>query len=197
MAFFGNGSFFSTATHGAATNSTEVLRSICRGGAVPLAMFLGGVNYYGSYCYEVDQVDDAERTETNLLYMVGGFVSTFWNTNTTRTMLEVSMFAANEILLTTTANMGGYSYSRSIYSSNGYEIVRPVRNIPAIAVVSALLLLQVLAIVWLVYYNSSFPTWTATLDGLAMAKIGRELKDFGLSPLGVNDNTRAQMKKIG
>ncbi|KFX91101.1 hypothetical protein V490_06073 [Pseudogymnoascus sp. VKM F-3557] len=41
--------------------------------------------------------------------------------------------------------------------------------------------------IWLVIlaiYNSSFRTWTSTLDALAMAKVGSELKHLGLSPIG-------------
>lgn len=50
--------------------------------------------------------------------------------------------------------------------------------------VSLLIAIQVVGLVILANYNSSFPTWTPNLDALALAKVGTELKDLGLSPIG-------------
>ena len=75
--------------------------------------------------------------------------------------------------------------SRLIYSSPGYPISKPVRSIPGIAVISVLLGLQLAGLVWLAVYSSSAPTWTSTLNAVAMAEIGRQLEDVDISPLGV------------
>jgi hypothetical protein len=60
------------------------------------------------------------------------------------------MFFANEILLTTTATTTasqGYEYAQQIHFSSGYQILKPVRSIPGIAVISALLVLQMAALI--------------------------------------------------
>lgn len=191
LALFGNTSFFFTAANATKSNYVEVSRSICRSGAVPLAMFLRTVTDFRGGCYEVYGEEDVGRAEIMLLQLVAHFIFQFSNPSTARTILDISMFGANEILLTTTADSGGSAWSPAIYSSNGYEILKPVRSIPGIAVVSALLGLQVIAVILLVVYNSSLPTWTASLDAIVMAKMGTELKGLGLAPLGVHDKHEA------
>lgn len=201
LALFGNSSIIFTAMNATTTNATDVLKGICRSGAVPFGIFFDIVDPFPSACSMINRLDDADEERivgVSLRSLVATFVQDyFWNTNTTRTVLEVSMFAANEILLKTTADAGLVLLSRSIYSSNGYQVFKPVKSIAAIAVVSALLFLQVAAIVGLVIYNSSLPTWTSTLDGLAMAKIGKELKDSEvLSPLGVRDTSMKKLAEV-
>jgi hypothetical protein len=192
LALFGNASFFFTAANATTANYDEVLRSLCRTRVVPFSMFYNRESEFRSPCQVVYYDGSNEGYyERMLLVLVSEFLFQFSDTWVAKTMLDVSMFAANEILLTETASSGANVYSRAIYSSNGYEILKPVKSIPAIAVVSVLLGLQVIAVVLLVVYNSSFPTWTASLDALVMAKMGTELKDLGLAPLGVHDKREA------
>jgi hypothetical protein len=62
--------------------------------------------------------------------------------------------------------------------------LKPRYSLAGIIVVSFLIAVQIAGLLILAIYNSSFPTWTSTLDALAMAKVGSELKELGLSPIG-------------
>ena len=192
LALFGNSSFFWAVQHATESNYTDVLRNVCSG-SVPFPKAIPSFTDYGSLslvqaCAYVNLGPGYGPPETSLTNLMASFVGMFANANVARAVLGTAMFAANEALLTTTGAQGWLSFSRSIYSSAGYEIEKPVKSIAAIVVVSVLLLVQVAGVVALAAYNASFPTWTTTLDALAMAKIGRELQDNGgLVPLGVRD----------
>ena len=191
LALFGNSSFFWNIQHATQSNNTDVLRSICLG-TVPFPKSISSMAGYSSMseaCYSISWDPKFYGTpDRALMNLMIAFTVPFANARTAQHVLEAATFAANEALLTTTGNAGWGMYARQLFSSPGYQIERPVKSIAAIAVVSALLLVQVAAVVALAAYNASFPTRTATLDALAMAKIGREIDDAaGLAPLGVRD----------
>ena len=191
MALFGNTSFFSAIQGATESNYTEVLRSICSG-RVPIPQSIDSI--VGSWssvstassCTFIGSGFDRDP-DFYLAGLVSRFIRVFADPKATKAVLETAMFAANEALLATTARQGWEMYSRSIYSSAGYEIHKPVESVVALVVVSVLLFVQVAGVVALGVYNASFPTWTTTLNALAMAKIGGDLKNAGLKPLGVRD----------
>jgi hypothetical protein len=188
MALFGNASFFFTAKNATESNYREAARSICQGN-VPFARYFTSSSFssFMSPCDRVNSDTNRNDYESTISELIHAFFAKLADTATAKEMLEISMFFANEIILTMTANEGLTQYSRTIYTDDGYQIQKPVQSIPAIVVISILLFLQVLGVTWLAVYNSSAPTWTATLDGLALTKIGRELRGAELSPLGIQD----------
>ena len=191
MALFGNTSFFSAIESATESNYTDVLRSICSG-RVPIPKSIDSiVDSWSSVltagsCAFIDSAVDRDPA-FHLAGLVGRFIQVFADAKATKAVVETAMFAANEALLATTARQGWESYSREIYSSAGYEIHKPVESVVALVVVTVLLFIQVAGVAALGLYNASFPTWTTTLDALAMAKIGGHLKGAGLKPLGVKD----------
>ncbi|KAJ4296109.1 hypothetical protein N0V88_004811 [Collariella sp. IMI 366227] len=197
MALFGNTSFFSAIQAATESNYTEVLKSICSG-MIPfphsISFFnssysLNSSSFIGPNCAFVERGRGDVNPDSYLSNLALSFVSTFHSNRTAEAVLETAMFAANQALLTTTASHGWRFYARSIYSSPGYEIHTPIKSTAALAVVSALLLAQVVGVVALAMYSVTSPTWTHTLDALAMAKIGRDLGGggAGLGALGVRD----------
>ena len=163
-----------------------MLKSICSG-KVPIPKSIDSivgswstVSTAGSCVYS--ESGDDRNPDFYLARLVSGFIQVFADPEATKAVLETAMFAANEALLATTARQGG-----NMYSSAGYEIHKPVESVVALVVVSVLLFVQVLGVVALGVYNVSFPTWTTTLDAMAMAKIGAGLHGAGLKPLGARD----------
>jgi hypothetical protein len=105
------------------------------------------------------------------------------------TLLQVSLFAANRALLTFYSpqvdgqhDEGTRWRGRTIYSSPGQLVQRPVVSTAALIVLSILIGLQVLALAYLAYYIYHVPTWTGALDAMAMVRIGSSLSQQDMLP---------------
>ncbi|TDZ29290.1 hypothetical protein C8035_v011289 [Colletotrichum spinosum] len=91
--------------------------------------------------------------------------------------LGVGMYLANVGVLQDAASSDA---ARMIYNLTGADFVAPRYNFGAVFTLSVLLGLQVLLLALLTYYIYSLPTWTDTLDGIAMMRIGTQLRDSAL-----------------
>ena len=106
------------------------------------------------------------------------------------TLLHIGLFAANRALLTFYApNVDGDPVKRAaiwrgrtIRSSPGQSVQKPVVSTVALIVLSILLGLQMLGLAYLAYYICHVPTWTGALDALAMARIGQSVAHQGVLP---------------
>ncbi len=192
MALFGNTSFFSAIQSATDSNYTDVLRNLCLNritlpDSIP-SLAQGDGRIIGACGILFSPGMTSEDSAEYLVLFMDLLTRFLTSPGAAKAVLETAMFAANEALLTSSAQLFNGLYARQIFSSPGHEIDKPVKSIAAIVVVSVLLFVQAAGVVALAAYNASFPTWTTTLDALAMAKIGRELKDAdGLAPLGVLD----------
>ncbi|OBT42309.1 hypothetical protein VE00_06369 [Pseudogymnoascus sp. WSF 3629] len=197
LAMFGHSSAFFIATNATNLTTNDNYKRMCRDTVLPFSMLM-------SMSFSYVQIDicsrdrsghptnqepktplDLATDETLLPELVYNFINIFSNANRAKELLTIALFFASEIHLTTTASLGSSSLnSCAIYTGDGSQILKPRYGLAGIIVVSLLIAIQVAGLVILAIYNSSFPTWTPNLDALALAKVGAELKDLGLSPIG-------------
>lgn len=64
-----------------------------------------------------------------------------------------------------------------IYSSPGLRIQRLHIPFSAIVIISLLIFLQIAGLLALGVYTSMQPTWTASLDGFALLRMGKAMRD--------------------
>jgi hypothetical protein len=123
---------------------------------------------------------------------IAGFApDTYRKMEMAEALLQISMFSANRALLTFYSPSVDYTAiwrGRTIHSSPGQMVQRPVVSKAAMVVLSVLLALQSLSLIYLAYYIYHVPTWTGSLDAIAIARIGASLRDqYVLPPIGPVD----------
>lgn len=122
-------------------------------------------------------------------------------------LLTTAMYiAAQAHLEAATAQWSRRSLGRpnQIWRADGIEVRTPVVSLAAKIAVSVLLGLQAVAVLALVWYVYSVPTWTETLDAMAILRVAGhlELLDRGaglLRPegdLGLSEVTREQLTEM-
>lgn len=97
-------------------------------------------------------------------------------------LLNTAMYLANKATLDVAAGPAGVPRReiwdpRQIWRAEGIEIRTPVVSTAGLAVVTVLLGLQVVGILALLWYIYSVPTWTDTLDAMAVTRITRQLAE--------------------
>jgi hypothetical protein len=123
---------------------------------------------------------------------IAGFApETYRKMEMVEALLQISMFTANRALLTFYSPSVSYTADwrgRTIHSSPGQMVQRPVVGKAAMIVLSVLLALQLVGLSYLAYYIYHVPTWTGALDAIAIACIGASLRDRDvLPPIGMVD----------
>ncbi|KAI6852478.1 hypothetical protein KC338_g8883 [Hortaea werneckii] len=103
-------------------------------------------------------------------------------------LLETAMFFANKELLTSTATQFWFDSGRKIWYSPGSLIIRPSVSPAALGVISTLIFLQVAALLALLWYIYAVPTWTSSLNSVAVAQLTRHLADDDLPAIGRLDD---------
>lgn len=94
--------------------------------------------------------------------------------------LGVGMYLSNVAVLQDAASNDA---ARTIYNLAGTEFVAPRYTVGATVAISLLISMQAIALVVLVCYIYSLPTWTDTLDAFAMMRLGAHLRDSMDFPL--------------
>nr|BAV32141.1 hypothetical protein [Sordaria araneosa] len=85
----------------------------------------------------------------------------------------------------------------AIFSAEGVAVRQLVMSDATMAGISVLLGLQVLGILGFLAYTYRLPTWTPTLDVLAVVRIAQQLKDGHLlRAIGLRTVTKEEMKKL-
>jgi hypothetical protein len=104
-------------------------------------------------------------------------------------LLQISLFTVNRALLTyysPNVNPSGdstYGWAgRTIYSSPGQMVQRPILDKATTIALSLLLALQLIGLAYLAYYIYHVPTWTGALDAMAIAQIGASLAHQDVLP---------------
>ncbi|KAH7627851.1 hypothetical protein B0T09DRAFT_268396 [Sordaria sp. MPI-SDFR-AT-0083] len=91
-------------------------------------------------------------------------------------------------------------YPTCIWNVPGLEYNKPSVSTAGVVVVSVLLGFQVLGLLFLLGYIYSTPTWTSTLDSLAIARIAYQLPDEDqdlLKTIGLRRARSGELKKLG
>jgi hypothetical protein len=108
-----------------------------------------------------------------------------WSSNTTaESRLNVAMFLANQAALTShTAGILPWQTDtgREIYTAPGIKVSKPDVSLPSLIILSIIVGLQILGLLWLGCWIAMRPTWTRTLDAMAIARVAASL-DPGLLP---------------
>lgn len=123
-------------------------------------------------------------TKRDLLLVMREWVNAFGPMHSTEksmarveTLLATSMFIANREILTYESKDVGLDYGyigkggRTIYSSPGRPVQKPVLSKAGLIVLSSLKGLLLISLAYLTWYTYQVPTWTTALDALAMARV--------------------------
>ncbi|KAI9872484.1 MAG: hypothetical protein M1830_001568 [Pleopsidium flavum] len=97
--------------------------------------------------------------------------------------LDIGNILCKASTLTQTADATAERTARNIYSSNGYTTQKPTTSLAWIIIISILVSMQLAGLLYFGVYNCRSPSWTASLDALALARIGTSLKSGDLSPM--------------
>ncbi|KAI7281950.1 hypothetical protein KC343_g945 [Hortaea werneckii] len=112
-------------------------------------------------------------------------------------LLETAMFFANKELLTSTATQFWFESGRKIWYSPGSLVIRPSVSPAALGVISTLIFLQVAALLALLWYIYTVPTWTPSLNSVAVAQLTRRLADDHLPPIGrLDDKSLRKLEEL-
>jgi hypothetical protein len=86
---------------------------------------------------------------------------------------------------------------RPIYTSPGLALVKPSKTLAGTIIVSVVIAMQLVGLGILMWYIYSVPTWTTSLDALAVARIGREVAEGEIPPLGpVSEEDVKKMREV-
>lgn len=181
---------------------------------LPLSTYTGyfhngfaSANFQCSFLGYPDKIPISDSTEYNLTSlnrtdvqivgdmsrMVAEWFSGFVANASTEDALEAGMYLANEALLTVTADASKVDSARPIYLSRGTLVVKPDMRNPSKAVVSFLMLAEIVGLLWLAWSSYRMPTFAARFDAIHVATIGAqltrqmgvELPGLGLRPRGL------------
>jgi hypothetical protein len=104
-------------------------------------------------------------------------------------------FFTNQAMLLQTAQITQAVTARSIRYAPGESIQIPTISTAGLVIVSALVLIQLVGLAYLVWYIYQVPTWTGLLDAMAIARIANSL-DKGTIP-AIGAFTREDQNKLG
>jgi hypothetical protein len=111
-----------------------------------------------------------------------------WNDKSiAESRLHTALFLANKAALT--ANSGDQTVwrqgtGREIYFAPGLTVLKPEISLPAQVVLSVFIFIQLIGLLWLGWFIYTAPTWTPTLDAMAVARIGASVDPSLLPPFG-------------
>lgn len=194
LAMFGNNSWWHAVATGNKTLSiptnesiVQSLTAICQSAALPFTGFQLSADTFslaalpcnsvndGLYSNEADNDTDWQVMLRAIVY--GWFSSLYISSVET---LDAATFFANEAVLTATADLDFVLGAKWIYTSEGTVFYQPYKSLGGMIAVSLLILLQVIAVLVLVWYtHMTAPVWTDTLNGFAMMRIGAEMAKRG------------------
>ena len=192
LSLFGNGSFFHLANERPQKEMNSTMREICQSENYPFQRLRAENFWYNKLCVGESSQYRQHFAPTGYSGAVGYEVlpifiarvlEVFVNPRAAESLLGMGMFFANEVLLKESASVFGTQFSRPIYSSPGWTILKPRKTVVAIVTISVLIAVQAICLVWLVWYIASTPTWTDRFDSFALAKLGTQLD--GLSQGGL------------
>lgn len=100
---------------------------------------------------------------------------------------SVGVFLSNHAMLQRTVDATYALAARVIYGSSGTLISRPVKTLSGTIIISTLIGLQILGLVYVIWYIYQVPTWTHAFDAAAVARIGASIENEVLPAIGVSN----------
>ncbi|KAK3324840.1 hypothetical protein B0H66DRAFT_546856 [Apodospora peruviana] len=194
LALFGNGSFYDLAARVGSNNATDDPLAQALGASCPFPFKAQLSSYYQDPCdMRYGYRQDFPASTVN--FLVSLFNPDWTNTN----HLEVAMYLANQALMDTAASVSQTKPSSAdyIWTTEGLQYRQFVMSTATLVVVSVLVALQALGMIVLLVYSYRVPTWTSTLDALAIARITYQLKDGDfIRWIGLQDVSWKQRKEL-
>ena len=191
VAVFGNESFFSAASRAAITNSTAAAMRICQDAQIPfLRMDRSDFDMFSNPCVNWNR-GSPNRFKgyfPNLLLM--SWIAQFNKTETMETAFGAAMFYSNQAVLTQAAQLTGAS--RPIYTTGGLRVQKPTMAFASLVILSILILFEVAGLLYLAIYISRHPTWTNSLNAIAVAQLAASLAPGTLPPAGSSDERQLE-----
>jgi hypothetical protein len=83
-----------------------------------------------------------------------------------------------------------------VYTSPGYPVLKPVVSVAVISVMTILIGLQLLGLLYLTWYIYHVPSWTDSLDAMAVAHIGARLGQHNLLLAGVSGDREKDAREL-
>lgn len=182
LAMFGNGSWLHTLNlvyPGVKADNTTLVGALT---GVCQMLPLGNIDVFGrgEHCEEIEYVGRNPGWHSPpqvFSALTRDFFQSFYTPKLARATLNTATFYANQALLSQMAGPVGFDsrdYKRGTETRSEMMTV-PVLSVPAIAIVSILIAMQVVCIIIILAYIYSSRVWTRTLDALAMARVGAQL----------------------
>jgi hypothetical protein len=138
------------------------------------------IENFDSICPQYGSFVDPHLTQGFFVARTHEFLSSFGMGDYAQDFLAVGMYFANEASMAIPG-----SYGRSVWFAGGTEVLLPKKSFAATVAVSVLLGLQIALLLGFLLYGFWMPRWTDTLDAVALASIGAQLKDrVQFPPLG-------------
>lgn len=120
-----------------------------------------------------------------LMMMYSDHMSRWSSNDTAEARLNIAMFLANQAALTShTMDILPWTRDtgREIYTAPGIRVSKPDVSLPSLIVLSVVVGLQVLGLLWLGVWIFMWPTWTRTLDAMAIARVAASVDPSLLPP---------------
>ncbi|KAJ8133150.1 hypothetical protein O1611_g471 [Lasiodiplodia mahajangana] len=209
---FGNYSFVQLlADNATAMTPVQAYAAVCEHGSIPLSqpagLFVPSYAAPLSRCYDAannirgslsnSSRPTSDTLDTYLTSILASHIGMFNNTAVAEYAFKISTYLANRAILVNTASQERTTGARPIYYSSGSILLRPIVNTPTLVVITILIGLQLLGLVLLTRFIYSVPTWTSTIDALAMTQIGKALPVTNWPPIGkLTPRDEKQLDKI-
>lgn len=129
--------------------------------------------------------------------ILGIWISYFAFPYDARDLLDMALFLVNRAVLQKTVSGATDQYARPVWTSPGTVFEKPSVSLGSTIGISVLIFLQSVGLAAAVWYSRKAPTWTATFDSMALARIGRAMKAGDLPPIGpVSEKDRARLSEV-
>ena len=202
MALFGSGSWFNTAQDAASQSQDEQHITYFHLCAQELPLH-GYMVYVGLVC-SANAREYTDWAETDrLVYNWFGYLrvgtSEFLDQGRPEVddLLTQALFSTNQAILQVAAEKTAGDMAREISTATGTRITKPVASLASKIIISIFIGVQVIALIMLMKFVYSVPTFSSHLDAVSLLILGAELKDVignDTPRLGLAD--AAAMKKL-
>lgn len=201
-ALFGNTSSLQLLYNESSTTAPiDILRNMCTRGNLPFSQLTGIAIFSESPldpCFDIEnRALDDEHANWEIDGLAGSFINKFGFPEDAVNLVDMSMFVVNRAVLQKTVAGTGPLYVRRIYTSPGTLFAKPKKSLASTIVISIFIAAQAAGLIAAVWYSRTAPTWTATMDSMAVARIGKAIDGDDMPPLGpVGDGDREKLQKV-
>ncbi|KAL5042433.1 hypothetical protein BDW71DRAFT_200563 [Aspergillus fruticulosus] len=188
IAIFGNQSFFHVAANSSNKTYPPAAAQICQQDKIPFSNL--GFTIFNefqklcSFINTVPRLSIISDSDSGVSALLGTWVYGFNDTSAAEEALSAAMYLSNRAMLTQTVAASFPFSAREIMFGPGMMMPLPAKTVAGTVVISLLIFLQLLGLAYVTYFIYKLPTWSHSLDAVAVARIGACLKQSDLQPLG-------------